>query len=107
MTRKIYRQGDIIFQPIARLPRGAAKTGRYELIITGETGHTHTLAGVTIYQESIRAGSVALAVVPEGGAMVVHDSPQPHDPVSLPAGIFRVFREREYDPERVIRDTVD
>lgn len=108
--RRMYRQGDILFVSIPRLPEGL--TPAVDLVVArGETtGHSHRLegedvellvgpgrwqSGMDVAQEFfIRAGL---------DVQVVHEE---HAPIALPEGLYCVVRQREYDEraDRLIRD---
>jgi hypothetical protein len=107
-TNEIYRQGDVLIERVAELPRNTKAVKRENgliILARGEaTGHHH----------SISEGSCALLEVPgvtdrflrvaAGGAAVEH---QEHDTITLPGPAkYRVRRQREYTPE-AIRNVAD
>lgn len=109
--KQIYRQGDVLFTRVARLPKGDRKKRQNATVAYGEvTGHSHRLAvedqvaaevleiGAGLYVHVSEAG-VRIA----GGCTFVHEE---HGPVTLPPGNYRVEIQREYSPE-AIRDVRD
>ncbi|BAJ30767.1 MULTISPECIES: hypothetical protein [Kitasatospora] len=103
----MYRQGDVLIVPVepSAVPASAAtmarqpRDGRGRLVLAlGEvTGHAHAVLGPG---ELVREGgpfSFAWLHLPEGGK-VVHEE---HATIALPAGWFRVVRQREYAPGAV------
>ena len=103
----MYRQGDVLVIAVAELPEqltpiAAGSDPRRLVLAEGEaTGHAHSLAWPSI----ATAGSdgASLYFTAGKGAAVVH---QEHDPITLPAGHYRVVRQREYSPE-AIRNVAD
>lgn len=89
----MYRQGDVLLIRELVLPAGAELVKNERIVERGElTGHAHRLEGMaeihtrygTMY---IRAGA---------GAKLVHEE---HAAIDLPAGDYRVVRQREFDGE--------
>lgn len=95
MEKKIFfRQGDIAFEKIDKIPAGLVQKGT-ELKIEGEkTGHNHLMQGVQVLLPPRQTEIVpAVIVVPEEGAEMNHPE---HEKLSLEAGTFRVTRFREF-----------
>lgn len=105
-TIEIYRQGDVLFRRIAKLPKGEPKKRENATVAYGEvTGHSHALAvedrqvaevleiGDGLYVHVSESG-----VGIEGGATFVHEE---HGPVTLPPGDYRVTIQREYAPAEI------
>jgi hypothetical protein len=97
----IYRQGDVLLHRIDELPKTATKRprGKGPLVLAhGEaTGHTHSIGSARVLMYAVadefeRIGT-AFVVVPNPGAVLKH---QEHAPVKIPAGTYRVTRQREY-----------
>jgi hypothetical protein len=115
MTKKnlLYRQGDVLFRRVPRLPKGERKTRANGVVAEGEvTGHSHALAvedqnlaevleiGDALY---VHVSNSGISIKAKGGATFVH---QEHGPVVLPAGDYEVRIQREYTPGAV-RHVVD
>ena len=112
-----YRQGDVLIERIAGIPDTAVKQNKSTLIILahGEaTGHHHALETVepadwwkegeisTGNQKPATLASELFVSLPNGGG-VTH---QEHAAINLPAGNFRIIRQREYAPE-ALRNVAD
>ncbi|MGW2425275.1 hypothetical protein ACWC0C_39560 [Streptomyces sp. NPDC001709] len=103
----MYRQGDVLLVPVAgeAIPVHVAlaprerRDGRGRLVLAlGEvTGHAHAVVGPgDLVRETGPFGPMLLHL-PKGGR-VVHEE---HAAIALPAGWYRVIRQREYVPGSV------
>jgi hypothetical protein len=107
-----YRQGDVLIERIAEIPLTAVKQGQSTRIILahGEvTGHHHALEtadpadwwkeqeNTPAHQEPGTLVGVLFVSLPAGG-VVTH---QEHSEIKLPAGDYRITRQREYSPDAV------
>lgn len=108
--KQIYRQGDVLFTRIPRLPVGERKKRDNATVAYGEvTGHSHALAVADRQSaEVLEIGDGLFVHVSDSGVHLegvtfVHEE---HGPVTLPAGNYRVEIQREYTPE-AIRDVAD
>lgn len=90
----LFRQGDIYVELVSAVPAGAAKLPHLVLADGELTGHRHRIdggAGAVLYELhddrflDVRAGEVNL----------IHDE---HGTIALERGIYRVWRQREFDP---------
>ena len=94
----MWRQGDIFIQAIAAIPTDAAqKLLPHTILAHGElTGHSHRIEdGARLF-----AGNDCFFLdVIEPRARVVHDE---HGPIDLERGAYRVWRQGEYTPERIV-----
>lgn len=94
---KIYRQGDVLIAD-AFIPTNAKKVktdGRIVLAEGEVTGHAHAVADT--HCELYEAGGSYYIHVGEP-SQILHEE---HAPINLPAGDFRVIRQREYSPEEI------
>jgi hypothetical protein len=107
-----FRQGDVLIERVAKIPNTAVKQHISARIILahGEvTGHHHALETV-VPVDWWKAGEISNAnqkpttlagelfvALPSGGA-VTH---QEHSEITLPAGHYRIIRQREYSPEAI------
>jgi hypothetical protein len=108
----MYRQGDVLIVPIdqALVPHSvpdrepARRDPRERMILAlGEsTGHAHAVVGQGALYPAASPLEPAYLHLPQGGR-VVHEE---HAAFPLPAGWFRVVRQREYEPGsvRVVAD---
>ncbi len=115
---KQYRQGDVLIEGIARIDNNGLKQSNSALIMLarGEaTGHHHALrtdSPVESWLEVVempsgrhQAGLIAVHLylsLPAGGVV---EHPE-HAAIELPAGHYRITRQREYSPE-AIHDVAD
>ena len=90
----LFRQGDIYVEQVSAVPADAVKLPHLVLADGELTGHRHRIdggAGAVLYELredrflEVRAGEVNL----------VHDE---HRTIALERGIYRVWRQREFDP---------
>ena len=101
MKMKLLRQGDVLLVRVDVMPalHGAVEE-EDRILARGEaTGHNHRITGPA---KVLRSGQ-QLYVLAEQEAELVHEE---HDTIRVPQGIWRVVRQREYDPtaERVVTD---
>lgn len=92
-----YRHGDVGLERIEALPRDAKQERRDGDVILayGEvTGHAHRIASPTV---SVWSVGEQRYIHVEAPADLTHEE---HGTITLPAGDYRVIRQREYEPER-------
>ena len=103
MSTGCYRQGDIVLQRIPAPPPGCAEVpprrhggALAHVLAEGEGGgHAHRVPaepGTRLLQGE---GEAYLELV--APARLLHEE---HAPIDLPAGAYRVVRQRRYDPWR-------
>jgi hypothetical protein len=94
----MWRQGDLFIAPIRTLPRPTTVL-KHGVLLEGEaTGHCHCvedLGDVEVHQQN---EDLYLRVV-AATARIVHPE---HGPITLTRGMYRVWRQREYTPERQV-----
>jgi hypothetical protein len=98
----MYRHGDLLVAAVAEIPAGARRLSHLTLAEGEMTGHSHRIAEAsqaTLYSHDKRL----YLEISQAGATLVH---QEHGPIVLPAGTYRVWKQREYFPReiRVVRD---
>lgn len=106
----LFRQGDVMFRRIGRLPEGNRKKRANATVAYGEvTGHSHHLMEQDLeVAEVLEIGDGLYVHVSEGGVRIegatfVHEE---HGPITLPAGDYEVTIQKEYHPE-AIRNVLD
>ncbi|MGI4869701.1 MAG: hypothetical protein ACRYFX_00830 [Janthinobacterium lividum] len=101
-ARALYRHGDVLVSAVAALPAGA--TARPGLVLAhGEhTGHTHRIREAGAASLYVHGRELYL-LVSAPTATLVHEE---HRPIELPAGVYRVWQQREYTPT-AIRTVLD
>ena len=105
MTKKHYRQGDVLIEQVAEIPAGVKRVkpeaGRIILAHGEATGHHHSIDADAANWWKTDSGEQFVTVKEK--TQVVH---QEHSPIDLPRGKYRVTRQREYSPE-AIRNVAD
>ena len=107
MTKKQYRQGDVLIERVAADPRKKPHkpiprdAGRIVLAYGESTGHAHAIHDQTAEWIELESGD--RFVCSAAGIRLVHEE---HATVELPAGNYRITRQREYSPEQ-IRNVAD
>jgi hypothetical protein len=97
----MFRQGDVLLVPVRRerlpehfrpLPRDAR--GRLVLALGEVTGHAHAVAApdAELLGDPESVGERLLRIVT--AAQLTHEE---HAAIPLPAGLYRVVRQREYE----------
>ena len=106
---QMVRQGDVALVRVAEIPSGAkalAPQARVTLALGEVTGHAHVLVaapGTTITPFRVEDAVDAAFVEIMTEAFLEHEE---HNPHTLPAGTYRIVRQREYSPE-AIRNVAD
>jgi len=102
MTEMQYRQGDVLLTKISDLPADESKFKKVKaehgrlILARGEaTGHHHSV--VASQSTSLLAGpnDAMFLLVKEGEQLLEH---QEHSAVKLEKGVYRVTRQRQYNP---------
>jgi hypothetical protein len=106
----LYRQGDVLFKTIAKLPAGPQKKRFDGAVAYGEvTGHSHRLqVADREIAEVLEIGEGLFVHVSQNGirlegAQFVHEE---HGTITLPPGNYEVTIQREYTPSE-IRNVAD
>jgi len=101
----IYRQGDVLIERVKdRKPKGVSvprDNGRIVLAYGEVTGHAHAICETEAELIELETGERFL--MSSAGMRLLHEE---HSVIELPAGTYRVTRQREYAPE-AIRNVAD
>lgn len=96
-----FRQGDVFVEkcekPAAELVPIEQDKGRVVLAYGEVTGHAHAISGKHANLYEVKGWVDRLLVVTKATALM-HEE---HSRIDLPAGTYRVKRQREYTPEAV------
>jgi hypothetical protein len=95
----LFRHGDVLIGKVKKLPTSAKPVNHLTLAQGEMTGHSHRIKEKKAAKMFRGAGELFLQVVAKR-ATVIH---QEHAPIQLPTGIYRVWIQREYTPERIVR----
>jgi hypothetical protein len=98
----LYRHGDVLLAAVNALPVGATLLLGLTLAHGELTGHSHRIREAEAAQ-LFRQGTFTYLLVTAAKATLVHEE---HRPIELPAGVYRVWQQREYTPT-AIRTVVD
>jgi hypothetical protein len=91
-----YRQGDVFLRQVEQLPleaREASGTARIVLAYGEATGHSHS---VSVQEAKLYNLQDQHFLVVATTAKLVHEE---HETIPLPAGVYKVVRQREYAPD--------
>jgi hypothetical protein len=98
----MYRQGDVLLVsiaadavPVTAVPAPRDRGGRMILARGEATGHAHVITGpdVTLLADRDDIDQLFVQIVTKGS--LVHEE---HGHIGVPAGCYRVVRQREYLP---------
>src|SRR6476659_4037346 len=95
----LYRQGDIYIETVRCLPDGAIKQASTVLADGELTGHRHRILNFRTASVFDARGEMFIHVTADR-AEIVHEE---HGPILLNRGVYRVWRQREYDPRATLR----
>ena len=99
-----YRNGDVFLRKVESLPGDAETSAVHpaEVLAYGEvTGHSHRLTGTTV--ERYDHANRAYVLLSEAG-ILTHEE---HGEAVIPAGVYELIIERDYDPSIYARRVVD
>lgn len=105
---KPIRQGDVLLVPVATIPgrldRVPRDRGRLVLAYGEATGHAHIVEGDALLLTADIEELDELFLRVEAEAELVHGdlaslAGGDHDALAVPAGAYRVLRQKEYRPE--------
>lgn len=95
----LFRQGDIYIEGVRCVPEGAIKRQDTVLAEGEATGHRHRIRDFRT-ANLFEFGDDLFVDVVTDRAEIVHEE---HGTIELNRGIYRVWRQREYDPRPDIR----
>jgi len=97
----MWRHGDVLIAAISELPANARLRLDGVLARGEQTGHMHRIAVPESAELWELDGELFMRVITEK-ARIVHEE---HQPIELPRGVYRVWQQREYTPEKIRRIT--
>jgi hypothetical protein len=103
----LYRQGDVLLKKIQKSLTDAKPVardrGRIVLAYGEVTGHAHAIDDSLAELFEEKDGQIYLRVDAGAGVELRHEE---HATITLPPGVYRVTRQREYAPD-AIRNVAD
>ena len=101
----LFRQGDIYIESVRCVPAGAARQVSTVLADGELTGHRHRVRDFQTANVFAAGDEMFIDVVADR-AEIVHEE---HATIVLNRGVYRVWRQREYDPwadfqQRIVLD---
>jgi|SRR5579859_7829681 len=96
---KLWRHGDVLIAAVDRVPADAEPQVHTTLAYGEVTGHSHRVAEPDTARLWEVNGVLYLDVV-AALATIIHEE---HHPITLPQGVYRVWIQREYTPQRIRR----
>ncbi|OON68347.1 hypothetical protein [Hymenobacter sp. CRA2] len=98
----LYRHGDVLIAAVPALPASAVPQPGLVLAHGEVTGHSHRIREIGAARLFNDGRRIYLHITAPT-ATLVHEE---HRPITLPAGVYSVWQQREYSPE-AIRTVVD
>jgi len=95
----MWRHGDVLSAAVRDVPPGAKRKSTTVLVHGELTGHSHRLENPAAAEVWEGGGSLFVRVTADS-VRLVH---QEHAPITLPRGSYRVWQQREYTPEAIVR----
>lgn len=99
---EMWRHGDVLIARVNEIPEGATPRGNVILAYGEMTGHAHRVESPESAELWDLNGVIFMRIV-TANATIVHEE---HKPITLPKGVYRVWKQREYTPGQ-IRDVWD
>jgi len=97
---RVLRQGDVVLREVnLSLKEYDHYRCGDEIVIEGETGHSHVMRGVSVYQMQGQT-----YVVVEKPSVMTHEE---HRPLIVPPGVYEVTRVRDFQGMRRIGMSID
>ena len=91
----LYRHGDVLIARVPALPRHARQRPGLTLAYGEVPGHSHRIREPHAARLWETPGQTFLEVL-EPSATLVHEE---HRAISVPSGVYRIWRQREYTPD--------
>lgn len=101
----MFRQGDVLIIPVARLPKDlkpVKREGGRVILAHGEaTGHAHAIKDnrAALFRDP-KLAAIFMHVSGDAPVALEHDE---HDTIQVPPGNYEVRRQREYSPTEIRR----
>jgi hypothetical protein len=96
----MWRHGDVMLATIEALPEGVKPHSGVVLAYGETTGHSHRFADPSTVELFRGLDDLLYVRVIADEALLIHEE---HKTLSIPQGIYRVWQQREYTPQRIVR----
>jgi hypothetical protein len=94
----LWRHGDVLIATVEQIPDGAEQQKTSILVLGEVTGHSHRVEDAQKARVWKYGAQLFLEVTSE--TRIVHEE---HKPIVLVPGSYRIWQQREYTPERIVR----
>ena len=95
----LWRHGDVLIAATKEVPRGARRLPTAVLAYGEITGHSHRVEDPKTV-EMWQSGDIMFMKVTADWTAIVHEE---HKRITLPRGLYRVWQQREYTPQAIVR----
>lgn len=95
----MWRHGDVMIAVVEQVPADAKRLPTAVLAYGEVTGHSHRVEEPRSVEMFQRGDILFMKVVADWTA-IVHEE---HKRISIPRGIYRVWQQREYTPQAIMR----
>lgn len=95
----MWRHGDVIIERAEAIPPGARHQQNTVLAYGESTGHSHRIETPEKAQQWLMPNGERFLKIFET-TRVIHEE---HHAITLEPGIYRVWKQREYTPQRIIQ----
>jgi len=108
MARKMYRQGDVLVEKVGRLPKKSRKLvqvkrdkGKIVLAYGEVSGHSHAVLekSAKLWMDQKDVNERFLEIIKD--AKLEHEE---HGTIDLEPGVYKVTRQKEYEPSAIDRE---
>jgi hypothetical protein len=89
-----WKHGDIFIATIDAIPGDVLRRPAWVLVEGEATGHSHRLDRSGVAERLERGETLYLRVLAEGATVI----DQRHRPITLPRGLYQVWKQRDYSP---------
>lgn len=93
----MWRHGDVLIAGVEKIPSNAKRRPDVVLARGEQTGHMHRIEYPDTAELWELNGQLYIKVITDT-ARIVHEE---HKPITIPQGLYRVWQQREYSPEKI------
>jgi len=100
------RHGEIILQPVSKMPKSEKQLATKHIVGHSETGHHHVLESKTEFEWTKDNKQELYVRLFEPAKLVHQKTTNKHKTLTISAGIYKVLKKTEYDPFQKVRRAV-